>query len=196
VRIPLLTALLLGALAPTACDRASRAAPAVGVVDSVVPRDVALRRFRTGLDSVDTLLGGATSRDALVRAFVTALERSDTAALRALTMTRAEYAWIYYPTNPQGLPPYDLSPDLMWFMLAENSQKGLAHALEERGGRPLGYLGHSCDPRPSREGANTVWGPCPVRRVQAPGDTTVERLFGLIVERGGRYKFVGFANRL
>jgi hypothetical protein len=35
-----------------------------------------------------------------------------------------------------------------------------------------------------------------VRRVQAPGDTVRERLFGPILERGGRFKFVSYANRL
>lgn len=165
-------------------------------VDSVVPREVALERFRNGLDSLDSLTGGAPSRDALIRQFVRALERHDTAGLATLALTRQEFAWIYYPTSPQGLPPYDLSPDLMWFMLVENSRKGLAHALMERGGRALGFAGYLCDPLPSREGANTVWGPCVIRRVQAPGDTTAERLFGLIIERGGRFKLVGFANRL
>lgn len=194
----LLSAAFLPVLAACAGKRPSGAgAPAApSHVDSVVPRAVALDRFRAGLDSVDTLSGGAPSLDALVRRFVRALEARDTAALAAMVLTRQEFGWVYYPTNAQGLPPYDLGPDLMWFTLVENSRKGLTHALEERGGRPLGYAGYSCDPRPSREGANTLWGPCVIRRVQAPGDTTTERLFGLVIERGGRFKFVSLANRL
>lgn len=194
----LLAAAFLPALAACARERPGGAdvSGAPTHVDSVVPRAVALERFRAGLDSVDTLSGGAPSLDALVRRFARALEARDTAALAVMVLTRREFAWLYYPTNPQGRPPYDLSPELMWFMLVENSRKGLAHALEERGGRRLGFAGYSCDPSPSREGANTVWGPCPVRRVQAPGDTTTERLFGLVLERGGRFKFVSYANRL
>jgi hypothetical protein len=194
----LLAAAFLPTLAACARERPSGAdAPATPTtVDSVVPRAVALERFRAGLDRVDSLSGGAPSRDALVRRFVRALEARDTAALAAMVLTRQEFAWIYYPTNAQGLPPYDLAPELMWFTLVENSRKGLAHALEERGGRRLGFAGYSCDPTPSREGANTVWGPCPIRRVQAAGDTISERLFGLVIERGGRFKFVSLANRL
>jgi hypothetical protein len=193
----LLAAIILPGLA--AChreppDRAATAAPTH--VDSIVPQAVALARFRAGIDSIDALEGGSSSRDALVRRFVRALERRDTADLRAMALTRQEFAWVYYPTNPQGLPPYDLEPGLMWFMLEENSHKGLAHALEERGGRPHGFAGYACDPQASREGANTVWGPCVLRRVQVPGDTTEERLFGLILERGGEFKFVSYANRL
>jgi hypothetical protein len=32
--------------------------------------------------------------------------------------------------------------------------------------------------------------------VTATGDTIGERLFGLVVERGGVYKFVSYANKL
>jgi len=41
-----------------------------------------------------------------------------------------------------------------------------------------------------------VIGPCVVRRLTAQRDTIDERLFGLIVERGGRYKFTSYANKL
>jgi len=187
--------LIAAALAGTACSNASRDAQA-SVVDSVIPREEALRRFRVGLNSTDTLYGGASSRDQLVRRFVAALEARDTASLTALALTRDEFAFIYYPTDPQSLPPYDLSPQLMWFMLNEHSGSGLAHALEERGGHPLHVVGDTCEGAPSHQGPNTVWGPCYIRRVQAPGDTVSERLFGPIIERGGRFKFVSYANKL
>jgi hypothetical protein len=35
-----------------------------------------------------------------------------------------------------------------------------------------------------------------VRRLPSPGDSVSERLFGPIVERGGRFKFVSYANKL
>ncbi len=129
-------------------------------------------------------------------AFVRALERGDSAALAVLALDRAEFAWLYYPTSREALPPYDLDPGLMWFLLEGRSRQGLAHLLEERGGRPLRYLGHTCEEAPRQEGANTVWAPCVVARLQAPGDTVVERLFGAIVERRGTSKFVSYANSL
>jgi len=183
------------AAATTGCDRTPRA-DASNVVDSVVPREEALRRFQSGLARTDSLSGGAPSRDALVREFLRALEARDTAALRTLLMTKAEYAWLYYPTNPQGLPPYDLSPALYWFMIEGRSAQGLSQALEARGGQKLRYAGYTCDAGFSSEGENRVYGPCLVRRVQAPGDTVAERLFGPILERDGRFKFVSYANRL
>lgn len=164
-------------------------------VDSILPRAEALRRFQAGARPTAALAGGAASRGALVRAFVTALEAKDTAALRALALDQAEYAFLYYPTAPQGLPPYDLAPDLLWFMLQSGSGKGLARALTARGGRDLGFERFRCDARPSREGANLVWGPCVIRHRQG-GVVVEERLFGLIVEREGQFKFVSYANKL
>jgi hypothetical protein len=165
-------------------------------VDSIVPRAEALRRFQEGLPRPDSLQGGAPSRDSLVHQFVRALERQDTTALRALLLNKAEFAYLYYPTSAQGLPPYDLSPGLMWFMTEGRSEKGIRHALEQFGGRPLQSTGYVCASKPAIEGENRLWGPCEIRRVQAPGDTVTDRMFGLVIERGGRWKFVSYANKL
>ena len=175
----------------------SKGAPfAAGVVDSPVPRDLALRRFREGLDSVASLSGGAPSLDALGRAYAGALEIRDTAALRSLTLSKAEFAWLYYPTSAQGLPPYDLSPMLLWFTLEEPSQKGLRRALADRGGSPLHYLRTRCAGSSTTEGLNTLWGPCVLRYVGAPGDTVEERLFSQVIARGGIFKIVSHGNKL
>ena len=136
------------------------------------------------------LAGGAPSREALVRGFVTALERRDTAALVDLVLTRAEFASVYYPTAREALPPYELPQDLMWFRLVGESDRGLRRALDELGGRPLRYAGHTCG-APRREGENRLWGWCRVRL----GEDEIS-IFGLIVERDGRFKFVSYANKL
>jgi len=164
-------------------------------VDSIVPRAEALRRFQAGARPVDGLAGGAGSRDSLVADFVRALETRDTAGLRRLLLDRNEFAFLYYPTARQGLPPYDLAPELFWFMLQSGSDKGLPRALGRRGGRPLELQGYRCDSLPTREGRNVVWGPCLLRHGEG-GRLIEERLFGLIVERDGRFKFVDYGNRL
>ncbi|MGH7537540.1 MAG: hypothetical protein ACREMF_02815, partial [Gemmatimonadales bacterium] len=198
-RLISLVALVYTAGTATACTAGAvpRRAQASSVqVDSAIPRDEELRRFRLGLADPTELVSGAPSRDALVERYVRALEGNDTAALAGLAITQDEFAYLYYPTTPLALPPYDLSPGLMWFQLQQRSLAGMRHALDERGGRPLGYLGYSCDGASSREGLNTTWGPCLIRRRQPGGDVVRERLFGLIIGRGGRYKLVSLANRL
>lgn len=164
-------------------------------VDSILPRLEALRRFQAGSREVDTLEGGASSRDALIDQFVRAVETRDMVALGRLALNRDEFAFLYYPTAPQGLPPYELAPDLLWFLLQSNGEKGLARTRESLGSRPLGFVGYRCDPRPSREGVNLVWGPC-VLRWRRGNQTGDARLFGLIIERAGRFKFVDYGSRL
>lgn len=188
-----LTALLVPAACSTDTEAAQRAATHV---DSVTFREEALARFRAELTPVTALEGGAASREALVRRFVRGLESGDTLQLAALHLTQEEFAYLYFLTTPRSLPPYDLSPGLMWFLMQGHSRKGLYRALAERGGTPLNYVGHRCDGPPSREGENTIWAPCLLLRIQAPGDTVAERLFGAIIERDGQYKFLSFANGL
>jgi hypothetical protein len=196
-------ALLTGLL--VACDRGSQlATPAVQAgsstispaapVDSVISREEEMRRFTEGLGPAPTALtGGEESRDALVRRFARALEQRDTADLRRMHLTRAEFAYLYYPTTPVSQPPYDLSPGLYWFQLEGNSNRGITRTLAERGGRPLGYAGVECAP-PVAEGENRIHARCVVRRVGSPAGSEV--LFGSILERDGRFKFISYASKL
>jgi len=165
-------------------------------VDSAVPREVALAKFQQASQHVTALEGGASTRDALVRAFLRAVETRDTAALRRLVLSRGEFAYLYYPTSAQGLPPYSLSPDLYWFMTVEQSNRGAHTLLTELGGKHLPYAGYRCGSDSTVEGENTLWGPCLIHTVQRGGDTLSQRLFGPIVARGGRYKFLSYSNKL
>jgi len=191
--------LLLAGLSAAGCGAGSR--PTHGqrtaqVVDSAVPVDTALARFRKDLEAPAELTGGAKTLDGLIGRFVTLLELGDTAGLHALTITKEEFAFLYYPTVPESRPPYELGPGLMWFLIDGASWRGLAAALVERGSRPLGYVGYACPEAPRMLGANRLWPLCVVQRVQGPADTLAERLFGPVLERGGRFKFVSLANKV
>jgi len=78
--------------------------------------------------------------------------------------------------------------------MSEGSTRGLGRLLRRYEGRPLDVVSQACEATPKREGPNTLWERCRVRHVRAPGDTVTERLFGSILERDGRFKFVGYAN--
>jgi len=184
-------------LAGGCTDREMRAAerePAT-VVDSAIPIEVSLERFRRNLPRPLALAGGFGTREELVRRFAKALEVRDTAALRRMVLGKAEFAWLYYPSSPLSRPPYELSPELLWFQIQGQSEKGASLLLLERAGAQLGYLSHDCASE-RREGANRIYGHCLLRRVTASGDTVGEPLFGLVLERGGTYKFVSYANKL
>jgi hypothetical protein len=165
-------------------------------VDSALPREVALARFQQASQQATALEGGAPSRDALVRAFVRAVETKDTASLRRMVISRGEFAYLFYPTSAQGLPPYNLSPDLYWFMTVQQSNRGVYHLVHELGGTHLNYAGYHCQGDSTVEGENTLWGPCLIYTLQHGGDTLSQRLFGPIVARGGQYKFLSYSNKL
>jgi hypothetical protein len=197
MRIAGLAALLAAVVLGNGCaDRDVRAESGrATVVDSAVPIEVALEQFRRDLPRPTGLTGGVASREELVRRFIAALEASDTAALRRMVLQKDEFAWLYYPTTAFARRPYELPPALLWFQMQGQTEKGASLLLSERAGAPLGYLGHDCASR-REEGENRIYGHCVIRRVTASGDTVGDRLFGLVVERGGSYKFVSYANKL
>lgn len=157
--------------------------------------DSALARFQAGLAIPTALEGGEASRDALVRRFVRAVETADTADLRRMMMTRAEFAHLYYPGSVYTRRPTRQEADLVWFLHLQDSEKGVSRALARYGTAPLGFQGYECAPAPVREGGNTLWHGCTVR-IAPRGDTLRLRLFGPILERDGRFKLYSFANDL
>jgi len=193
----LLGAAAIAALAACGSPDARADLPQSGrVVDSILPREEALRRFREGLAPVDSLAGGAGSRDELVAAFVRAIAAADTAAIARMAVSRAEFAYLYYPTAVEGKPPYDLEPGLMWFTLYERSNEGARKVLTRYGGHPMHLLGYDCGKGKHREDRNTIYGPCAVRWKTEAGDTVSVRLISKILERDGRFKFLSYANPL
>ena len=157
--------------------------------------DSALAAFRLPLRSVAELEGGERSRDALVARFARAVERADTNDLRAMMMSRAEFAYLVYPGSAHTRRPSRQEAPLVWFLHVQASQKGISRALARRGGSPLGLVGYRCAPEPVREGRNVLWHDC-LLRLAGGGDTSEARLFGAVLERDGRFKLHSFANDL
>lgn len=63
------------------------------------------------------------------------------------------------------------------------------------GGAGTRVAGYDCEPAPSIEGENRLYQQCTVRYRLSPADSVERRrLFGSIIERDGRYKFVSYAN--
>lgn len=206
-RAPLLPALLAtlaipaallscrGDSRPGAADSPAAGAPAAASDPGLAE---AIRRFRadSAPTPVTSFTPAVTSRDSLVLLFVEAVERGDEAALRALRLTPGEFAWLYYETDPRSRPPERLDPLAMWGQIGRESEDGVRRLLARLGGRPLGFNGYECYGGPVRQGDNQVWSECVSNFVGPDRTTMVLPLFGPIVERGGRFKFLGLANRL
>jgi hypothetical protein len=190
-------------LVAAGCDRAAeaggrppqKAGSAAGMkIDSILPPGEALRRFQSELPAVTELDDAARGRDELVSEFITALERADTASLATLAVSKAEYAFLYFPSSAYSRKPYELAPDIAWFLNEQNSQKGATRILHRLSGRDLGFSSYTCD-SPVTEQENVFWRDCRVKYVDPASSRPVARkLFGTIMRRGERYKFLSYAN--
>ena len=177
-------------------DSIVRARPGY-IIDSILPVKEEIRRFQATIATRPTgFVDGATSRSALVASFVRALERNDTTALVRLVVDRAEFGYLIYPTSPNAKPPYRQSPELVWMSRTASTDKATTRLLSRFGGAPLGFAGVTCPDPAIREGANTLWSNCVVKRLTSSGDTGRLRMFGTIVSRDGRYKFLSLTNGL
>jgi hypothetical protein len=177
--------------------RAEESRPALGVVDSVFPVEEEIRRFKAQISGPfpTALLDAAQSREELARRFISALERGDSAAITRMAVSAPEFIELYYPQSQFVKPPYRQSPALLWFMIRQNSDKGKLRALTRYGGRPAGFRALECKAQPAVQGRNRLW-ECAVRWTPAAGKPDPLRLFGMILERDGRFKFLSFANDL
>jgi hypothetical protein len=177
-------------------DSIVRARPGY-IVDSILPVEEQIRRFRATLGTrPGGFSHGAATRQALVAQFVRAIERNDTTALTQLVVDRDEFGYLVYPTSPNVASPYRQAPDLVWLMRSAGTEKAVTRLMARFGGRPLGFVGHSCATPRERQGENTVWSRCVVRRAGDRGDTTSLRMFGSIIQRGGQFKFLSLSNGL
>lgn len=200
MRRPLLPLALLAAALAGACEAApERGAhrPAVGVVDSALSIDTLLHRFRATVpDTPTTLIGGADSREALVRELFAALGQGDSLSVRRLAVTAGEFAWLYYPHSRFTRAPYELGPDLLWLQLRANHEKGVVRLLRRYGGRPLRLETVSCPDSARTEGPNVLTEGCRVTFAVADSTPRELRLFGSLFSRDGRHKFLSYSNDL
>jgi hypothetical protein len=196
--------LVMAAIAALGCDRPAEAHPASDgkkvedgtamIVDSILPSGVALQRFQSELVTVYGLSTGVRSRDELITRFIRAVESADTATLETLLVSKAEYAFLYFPTSTYSRKPYELPPGIAWLLSEQNSQKGLTRVTRRLGGKKLNYGGYECSTTIA-EGENRFWRTCLVHyNDPSSGQPVSKRLFGAIMEHAGRYKFLSYAN--
>lgn len=151
-----------------------------------------LATFRSGMRAPRSL-AGPPSRDSLVQLFERALAKRDTAGLGELQITREEFAYLYYPDSKMARPPYELGPDMTWMQIQSQSDRGLRRLVAKYGGRKIRIRGLECL-APERQSAVVIH-QCAVRTSEGV-DSAPKQLFGSIIEREGRFKLVGYANRL
>src|SRR5690606_10550784 len=158
--------------------------------------EVLLGRYRSDIQQVITLSSASGSLEALVQRFVKALATSDSADLKAMAMSAAEFAWLYYPESEFTRPPYELAPEHVFLLIDQNSQKGLLRMVRRSVGLSMEYAGHDCPAEPRARERDRLWERCNVQLRNPNGTVDSLRLFGAIWERDGRFKLASFANEL
>lgn len=189
-------ALLAAMVASSACAESEAGTSGSHDVDTLRTTDESLRRFRAELPRVTALSPSFASAEDVARAYVAALAANDRVALARTLMTRAEFAWLYYPENPISRPPYELPVGIAWFEIEGNSVAGVRRALASYGGRRIALRSLECANRPVVHGENRLWNSCIVTLTQEDGREARLRLFGSILERHGAFKLASAANDL
>lgn len=193
----LLVIMLACAKADSQRDHVDSVAASGGTVDSAHSSAERLRRFRvTVADHPDTLRRASPTLDHLVQRWAAAVQDRDTAALNAMVLDRAEFAWLFYPSTRLAQPPYEMPPALLWEQVLANSDDGAKKTLQRFGGRPLVVRSVRCPAPVDTEGTNLVRQGCLVLLRSASDTVPEDRYFGTIIERDGRFKLLGFSNKL
>ena len=190
-----LLALLAATMASSACTE-SEAGTSRQQHDTLHTMEEALRRFRADLPRVTRLSPSFVNAEALARAYVAALAAKDHEGLSRTLMTRAEFAWLYYPENPIAKPPYELPVGIAWFELEGNSLAGMRRALASYGGRDIALRSLECARPPVVQGDSRLWNGCVVALTVEDDSEERLRLFGSILERDGAFKLASAANDL
>lgn len=176
-------------------DSVNRTLPGY-VVDSIRPISEELKHFRLAIGGRPSaqLHNGSVTRGELIRRFVTDLSANDTSDLRTILIDAREFADLIYPESPYTRAPYSQPPGLVWNQIQNPSRSGYTRLVRRLAGQRLVYRGHNCPAKPERQGQNRIWIRCLVQLSDATGTVTTHRLFGSIVERHGKFKFVSYAN--
>lgn len=165
------------------------------VVDSVFSPEENLRRFQATVSgpAPARLSGGAPTTDALIRRYWALLVAKDTLAMTPLVVSRAEYAYLYFPESTEGAN--GMPPHIGWELILSQTGRGLTRALlaAERGAGTV--VRTECSATPMRMGRSTVYGPCGVV-IQRNGIEETIWLAKTLIERDGVHKLLGLQNEL
>jgi hypothetical protein len=168
-----------------------------GVVDSILPIAEQLRRFRASVGNPPSaFVGGTSSIAELATTIATALQSHDTSTVRALVLTKPEFAWFYYEHSPMAREPYEVPPGLLWDQIIASSDEGARRLFQLFGGQRVRFREPRCATVDSSDVSTHVFSDCTVSPVVDGKRGPPQALFGTIVSHSGRFKLLSYANRL
>ena len=131
------------------------------------------------------------SKDAIVKAALQAISARDRTTLASLALSGAEFRTHIWPALPASDPKVGMPLDYLWADTSQKNENYLAQLLAEHGGRDYRFIAATFG------GETTDYGAFRVHRkttldVRGPAGPVTLRLFGSLVESGGRWKIYSF----
>lgn len=139
-----------------------------------------------------TLAGSEPSLSALAQAVLGALEGRDATALRAAALSEQEFREQVWPELPAARPERNLGFSYVWGELRQKSEATLAATLAVYGGQryelvAIRFLGET-----TQYESYLVRRKAEVTVKDAKGAEVQLRLFGSVLEKGGRFKVFSY----
>jgi len=131
------------------------------------------------------------SKDAVVEAALRAIAARDRTTLASLALSETEFRKYIWPALPASDPKVGMPADYVWADTSQKNENYLAQVLAEHGGRDYRLIAVTFG------GETTDYGAFRVHRestldVRGPAGPVTLRLFGSLVESGGRWKIYSF----
>ena len=145
-----------------------------------------------GCNPVSVLEHAESSPELLTVAVLEALEKRDEARLRQLALSEREFREIVWPELPAAKPERNLPFSLVWSDLRVKSDAALAGTLQEYGGRKLVLSDIWFRAGTEQYQSYIVYRIPTLRVIDEAGIDHEIRLFGSILERGGRFKVFSY----
>jgi hypothetical protein len=134
---------------------------------------------------------GYESKDAAVTAFLQALAARDRDTLAAQVVSQSEFLKHIWPALPASRPDVGMPPERAWADQAQRNANFLAQTMGEHGGKRYELVAASFDGPSTTYGGFTIH-PKTTLDIRDEFGVREVRLFGSMIESGGRWKIYSF----
>lgn len=138
------------------------------------------------------LAGGKESREDVAVAVLNAVSGQDRAALRSLALSEDEFRNHVWPTLPAARPERNLPFSYVWGDLRQKSEHHLSSTLARHGGRQYELVSVRTAGAATQYGKSVVHRDTALKVRDERGHEQEIRLFGSLIEQGGRWKVFSY----
>jgi hypothetical protein len=132
------------------------------------------------------------SPEVLARAVLAAIERRNADELQVLALNREEFTEHVWPQLPAARPERNLSPSFVWGDLNQKSNVMLRDTLTAHGGRKYAFISVKFLGETTDYGSYRVHRETELTVNDGEGKERQIRVFGSVIEKGGRYKVFSY----